>query len=157
MKAWWDGLAQRERRFVLIGGVVAAIILLAMLLLPLNRRVSALESSVEAKAGDLAWMRSVAPTLASAGPAPVPSASQESIVVLVDRAARESGLGEALASSEPSGDGGQRLRLEQAHFDRMVAWLARLREQHGVQVESATIEGTEEPGLVSATLVLRIR
>ena len=75
--------------------------------------------------------------------------------VVVDRAAREAGLGESLTSSEPSGAGGLRVRLEKAPFDIMVGWLARLADQHGVRVESATIDSASEPGLVNAALVLR--
>jgi len=38
-----------------------------------------------------------------------------------------------------------------------VAWLARLRQQHGIRVVAATIERTDEPGLVSATVELNAR
>ena len=40
---------------------------------------------------------------------------------------------------------------------RLVGWLARLADQHGVAVESAEIEGGSEPGMVNAGLVLRAR
>lgn len=157
MKAWYYGLAERERRFVLFGAIGAALIVLLMIVVPLNRSAAEAEQRVAAKTADLAWMRSVAPALASAGPAIEAPATQESIVVLVDRAARESGLGGALTSSEPSGDDGQRVRLEKAPFDVMVAWLARLREQHGVVVSAGTVDSAGEPGLVNASLVLRSR
>jgi type II secretory pathway component PulM len=84
-------------------------------------------------------------------------ATQDSLVVLIDRAARESGLGQALTGSQPSGDGGMRVQLEKAPFNSLVAWLARLSEQNGVRVESASIDAANEPGLVNAGIVLRIR
>lgn len=157
MNAWYQNLAERERRFVLFGAPVAALIALMLVLVPLHRKASQAEERVATKSTDLAWMRSVAPALASAGPVPEAPATQESIVVIVDRAARESGLATALTSNEPAGDGGQRLRLEKASFDMMVAWLARLREQHAVRVVSATVETAGEPGIVNATVVLRAR
>jgi type II secretory pathway component PulM len=49
------------------------------------------------------------------------------------------------------------VRLEKAQFGMLVGWLARLAEQNGIRVESATIDNAGEPGIVNAGLVLRIR
>jgi general secretion pathway protein M len=157
LRQWYRGLAGRERQFVTIGGCAALAIILLMGVLPLTRSAAALEERVAAKRADLAWMRSVAPVLANAGPAPDSQATQESLVVTVDRTAREANLGESLARSEPAGNGGQRVQFERAPFDVLVAWLARLRQQHGIRVVSATIERSSEPGLVSATVELSAR
>ncbi|HRX91000.1 MAG TPA: type II secretion system protein GspM, partial [Steroidobacteraceae bacterium] len=94
---------------------------------------------------------------AAAGPLGGGGATTESLVVLIDRSARESGLGASLSSTQPNGDKSLRLRLDRASFDLLVGWLARLSEQHGVRVESAEIEGGGEPGIVNAGLVLRTR
>lgn len=157
MKAWFAALSERERRFVTIGGAVAAVIVLLMITLPLARGAAAIEERVATKRADLAWMRSVAPALASAGPVVDASQSPESLVVTVDRSAREANLGEALARSESSGDGNQRVQLQGARFDVVVAWLARLREQHGIRVVSGSVDRTDEPGLVNASFVLSAR
>ncbi|HNR22948.1 MAG TPA: type II secretion system protein M [Steroidobacteraceae bacterium] len=153
-RQWFNGHAERERRFVIYGGVAAIVIVLLMAVLPLQRSAAALEQRVATKRADLAWMRSVAPALAGAGPVSDTPLTQESLVVTVDRTARESSLGEALARSEPAGQGGQRVQLNGARFDVMVAWLARLRQQHGIGVVAATIERSGEPGLVNATVEL---
>jgi general secretion pathway protein M len=152
-----DSLNERERRMLTIGGVVAVALLLIAVILPLDRSVSRTQERVGRKQADLAWMRSVTPQLAGAGPTVAQPATPESLLVVVDRAAREAGLGEALTSSEPSGVGGLRVRLDKAPFDILVGWLARLADQHGVRVESASIDSSGEPGLVSAALVLRTR
>lgn len=157
LRQWYSGLAPRERRFVSIGACAALVIVFLMGVLPLARSAAALEQRVATKRADLAWMRSVAPALASAGPVSGTADSQESLVVTVDRTAREANLGEALTRSEPAGSGGQRIQLEKARFDVLVAWLARLRQQHGIRVVAATIERADEPGLVSATLELDAR
>ncbi|MCW5569880.1 MAG: type II secretion system protein M [Steroidobacteraceae bacterium] len=157
LRQWYRGLAERERRFVTLGGCAAIAIILLMGLLPLARSAAALEQRVATKRADLAWMRRVAPVLAGAGPAAEGEATQESLVVTVDRTAREANLGEALARSEPAGNGGQRVQFERAPFDVLVAWLARLRQQHGIRVVAATIERTSEPGLVSASVELSAR
>lgn len=145
---------EREKRMVTIGGIVAAVLLLMAVILPLNRSVARAQERVEHKQADLAWMRRVAPQLAGAGPIGEQPATQDSLLVTVDRAAREAGLGSALTSSEPSGPGGLRVRLEKAPFDTLVGWLGRLADRHGIRVESASIDKANEPGLVNAALVL---
>jgi type II secretory pathway component PulM len=150
-------MSERERRMVLIGGVAAVLILLIAVVLPLESSVSSAQQRIDRKRADLVWMQSVAPELAGAGPVTAATTRQESLIVVVDSAARESGLGSALSSSEPSGTGGLRVRLEKAPFGLVVGWLARLAEQNGIIVESATIDNAGEPGIVNAGLVLRIR
>jgi general secretion pathway protein M len=155
---WYAGLAAREQRVVFIGGIAAGILLLLAVVLPLHRQTAALEKRIATKQADLAWMQAVAPSLAAAGPQRAAAAGpQESLVVLVDRTARESGLAQALTGSQPSGDGGLRVQLEKAQFNALVAWIARLSEQSGVSVESASVDAAAEPGLVNAGVVLRQR
>jgi len=116
--------------------------------------VSAVQQRVEQKRDDLVWLRSMAPQLsglANSGPPPL----TESLVVVIDRTARQTGLQKALVGSQPSGDGGLSVRLEQTSFDGLVSWLSQLRQSYGVRVESATVEAGNAAGLVNASLVLR--
>jgi general secretion pathway protein M len=154
LKSWYRGLAEREQRFVSYGGIAAIVLVLAGVILPLNGSVSRARERVAAKQVDLAYIQSVMPQLQAAGPA-VTAPTADNIVVLIDTSARESGLGKSLTSSQPTGDGGVRLRLDRAPFDGIVAWLARLSQQHGVRVESAEVEAAGEPGLVNAGIVLK--
>jgi type II secretory pathway component PulM len=152
-----DTLNERERRMVIFGAAAAVLLLLVAVVLPLDRTVARTQQRIGTKQADLAWMQTVTPELANAGPTVTQPTTQESLLVVVDRAAREAGLGSALTSSEPSGTGGLRVRLEKAQFGMLVGWLARLAEQNGIRVESATIDNAGEPGIVNAGLVLRIR
>jgi general secretion pathway protein M len=148
-------MSERERRMVMIGGALAAVLLIFGVLVPLDRSVSHAHARIGQKQADLAWMRGVAPELAAAGP--VQAVSQESLLVVVDRSAREAGLGSSLSGSEPSGAGGLRVRLEKAPFDTLVAWFARLSEQNGVRVDFASIDSAGQPGIVNAAVVLHTR
>jgi general secretion pathway protein M len=145
-------LSGRERRLVFAGGAAVLAIIIFGILVPLDRSVSHTQQRLARKAADLVWMQGVVPELAAA--APPPAASGESLLVIVDRSARESGLAGALAGSEPGTMGSLTVRLEKAPFDSLVAWLARLAQQNGVVVDSATIEKAGAPGLVNAALVL---
>jgi general secretion pathway protein M len=155
MRAWYENLAERERRMVLVGAVVAVVLLILAIVLPLNRNIAQARQRVSVKQNDLSFIQSVVPQLAAAGPGPAAVATNENLVVLVDGSARESGLGKSLASTQPTGDKALRVRFERAPFDGLMAWLARISQNHGIRVETAEIETAGEAGMVNAGLVLR--
>ena len=146
-------LSPRERWILLGGGVLAVLLLITAIVWPLQRNVSATETRLQQKRDDLVWIRSVAPQLGSLQNARRP-ALNESLVVLVDRTARESGLAQSLVGSQPSGDGGLNVRFEKLPFDVLVSWLSQLHQQYGVRVDSANVDLANEVGTVTATLVL---
>jgi general secretion pathway protein M len=131
-----------------------AIYLLA--LAPFYATINARAERVERKEADLAWMRSVAPEVQALGASLPVSAgpSNESLVVLVDRTAREAGLGTALTGQTPNGETGIRVRMEGAAFDTLITWLGNLQLNQAVSVESAQFDRTTTPGQVNASLVL---
>jgi general secretion pathway protein M len=145
-------LSPRERRLVIAAGAVAALVLVFGILIPLDRSVSHAQQRLAKKHADLSWMQSVTPELQTA--APPPAATGESLLVIIDRSARESGLAGSLSGSEPGGPKSLSVRLEKAPFDTLVVWLARLAQQNGVTVDSATIEKSGAPGTVNAAIVL---
>ena len=145
-------LPERERRLLAGGLALAVAILLFGVVIPLDRSVAHAHQRLARKHADLTWMQGVAPELAAS--APPPAATGESLLVIIDRSARESGLAGALAGSEPGGPGSLSVRLAKAPFDTLVGWLSRLAQQNGVSVESASIEKADAPGLVNAAIVL---
>lgn len=151
---WYDNLSTRERNLVTVAGALLAVALVYLVLvLPLQTFTERKVKSVQQKTADLAWMQSVAPQVMQAY-APGGGGSGESLVVLVDRTAREAGLGSTLGGQSPDGEQGLRLRLESAPFDQVVTWLAQLQEQHGVTIVAANIDAASAPGLVNASLTL---
>lgn len=157
LKDWLYSLKQRERMLVAGGAVLIVLVAIYTLALgPFYSAVSSRAERVAKKEGDVAWMRSVAGELqalnASSPAAAAPTG--ESLVVLIDRAARECGLSSALTGQTPNGETGIRVRLESAEFDKLMVCLGTLQQAHAVDIESATIDRTAKPGLVNASLVL---
>ena len=154
VREWFDNLSERERNLVYAAGALVGVALVYLVLvLPLQASGKRMASRVQQKTADLAWMQASAPqAMAAAGVAK--AGGGESLVVLVDRTAREAGLGAALRDQSPDGNNGLRLQIEGAPFDTLVTWLANLQQQHGVSIESATI-GAAAPGLVNAMLSLK--
>jgi len=155
LRAKFDALSPSERRTVLVGGGAAVLVLLVGVLLPFERRVGAAQQRVAQKQSDLAWLQSLGPQLAQLAMSPRLQNSGESLVVLVDRAAREQNIAGQLTGSQPVGDGGLSVRFEQVPFDALAAWSASLVQRAGVHIVSATVESTAATGLVSASFVLR--
>lgn len=156
LQRWYAARSAEEQRTLKVGAVVALIVLLTGLLFPLHREVLAVSARVEKLRGDLGWLQSVAPQLRTAM-ATVPVNANESLVVRIDRAARATGIAGSLTSTQPTTNGGVDVKLDRVSFDALVSWLGQLTQRYGVQIESAGIEGTGEPGLVRASLVLRTR
>jgi general secretion pathway protein M len=157
LKDWFTSLQSHERMLVVGAGVLVALAAIYLLALaPFYSAVNASARRVATKEGDLAWMRSVGgEVLALSANAPsMAGSSGESLVVLIDRSARECGLGSALTGQTPSGENGIRVRLESAEFDKLIVCLGSLQQAHAVAIESATIDRTAKPGLVNASLVL---
>jgi general secretion pathway protein M len=155
MRTWYSNLAERERRMVTLGAAAGVVLLLLAIILPLNRNIAQARQRITTKQGDLAFIQDATPQLAAAGPGSGEAATGESLVVLIDSSARESGIGKSLSSSQATADKGLRIRLDNVPFDALVAWLARLSQSHGVRVESAEIEAAGETGHVNAGLLLK--
>lgn len=157
LKDKFNSLQPRER-WVVIGGAILVLVVAVYVfaLAPLYSAVDAQARRVAQKEGDLAWMRSVAGEVSvlSAAQPSRPGPSNESLVVLIDRAARECGLSNSLTGQTPNGERGIRVRLEAAEFDKLMVCLGTLQQVHAIDVESATIDRTAKPGLVNANLVL---
>ena len=154
VREWFDNLSERERNLVYAAGALVGVALVYLVLvLPFQASGKRMAARVQQKTADLAWMQASAPqAMAAVGVAQ--AGGGESLVVLVDRTAREAGLGASLRDQSPDGNNGLRLQIEGASFDTLVTWLANLQQQHGVSIESATI-GAAAPGLVNATLSLK--
>jgi general secretion pathway protein M len=156
LKDWFYSLKPRERIIVVGGGVLVLLVAIYLLgLAPFYKSLSARSERVVHKEADLAWMRSVAEELQVLGAnQPVAGPADESLVVLIDRSARECGLGSSLTGQTPNGETGIRVRLESAAFDVLITCLGNLQRTHSVSVESATFDRTAKPGVVNASLVL---
>ncbi len=157
LQDWFRTLKPRERVIVLAGGViVVAVALYSLALAPFYKSLNERSERVQRKQADLAWIRSVAGEVQSLGASqPLGSGpTGESLVVLVDRTARECGVGSALTGQTPNGDTGIRVRLESAAFNVLVKCLGNLQQGHAISIEQATFDKASRPGLVNASLIL---
>jgi general secretion pathway protein M len=158
VKDWFLSLAPRERLFVAAGGALVLILLVwGLLLSPLYGATAAAAARVEAKRNLLGFLRGAAAELMAVpqNGSARPDLAGQSLVIIVDRSAREAGLGAALTRNQPVGEDGIRVRLENAPFDALARWLGAINSGPGLAIESASFDRTPDPGRVNASLVLR--
>lgn len=151
-RPWLARLQPREQLMVLAGAALGAVLIVAGGLWRLHSAVAAAETRIANKTADLAWMQAVAPQVRAAQA--TAGTGDEPLALLLDRTAREAGLDGAIAGTEPAGPTAVRVRITAASFDALVAWLGALQTRYRVDLRSATIERTEGPGLVNASLML---
>jgi len=153
---WYRKLAPRDQRILRIGAPLVCLILLAWILLPLQKHLSQARDQLRQQQADLDWMRRIGPTLAAAGPGqPTGAAKPAALLGLLNRTAGEGGLDKALTGTTLVGNDGMRVQLEHADFNRLVSWLYRLSTQQGLRVEDANITGLPDAGMVNASIQLR--
>ncbi len=153
MRTWFESLQPRERLVIAIGGALATLILAwSFAWTPLRNATLELDRAVTEKQGTLSEVRRFEAIGASL-PRSLPSS--ESLVLVMDQTHRAHGLGGTLARNQPDGENGIRVSFQRVPFARLLGWLDALQQGHGISVDSANMDSTQQPGLVNATLVLR--
>lgn len=155
MMAWWEGLAMRERRIVLLAAL--ALFLaggFVLVIEPGLERRAALHSQLQNLVDEHAWMQARAPAVRAraqtSGTTPA-TRSGGSPLGVVDVSARAAGLGSALRRVRPL-ESAVEAELQGAPYAALMGWLATLEERHGLQVVNLSIDRGEEPGRVNAQL-----
>ncbi len=157
MKAWWAGLAARERLILMVGGAVLALIVFWIASWePLVQGRSALRAEVARLSAEAVWMDQVADDVrrrARLAPASTSVPAQGSVLTLIEVSANAAGLRQALSRVQPEG-AGARLSFDQVGFDPLMSWLADLESRQGLQVTQLSIDVGEAPGQVAARILL---
>lgn len=161
MKAWWAGLAPRERRILVLGAVALGLILAWVAVWePLLQGRSALRSDVARLSAEAVWMEQVADDVRRRARleqrAPALPGAGGSVLTLIEVSANAAGLRSALTRVQPE-DEGARLIMDAVGFDALMGWLAELEQRQGLRVSELMIEGQQAAGQVSARLLLERR
>jgi general secretion pathway protein M len=159
MKEWWLTKTPREQ-LALVSGAAALLLLLLYLMAwqPFVDSVEQKRLKVKNQQATLGWMQqnlAEVQRLRGQGRATGASSTNEALLTLVDRTAKESQLRQQIERIKPQGEDEVQLWVKQAAFDTLLTWLGGLNVKYGIQIESLTIEREELPGIVNARLVLQ--
>ena len=157
IQAYLDGLNPRERRMVIGAAVILTLFVLYQLLwVPFAGGVSNMQNKVEKQQQDLIWMQQAAEEVRSlSGNTGSRSAIRSgSLLGVIEKTARESGLGSSIRKVQPEGQDGVRIWLDKVSFDSVMNWLNELQNKQGVSVDSFSAEKTAEAGRVNVRMLV---
>lgn len=153
MKAWLLRLNTREQLSVLVLALVLGLYLLYMLLwAPVAASRDRMAEQNAAVAASLLRVDALASELAQLRAAGVDSRQQRNLTALVNQSTAQRGL--AVSRLQPGSRGDLQVRLENARFADLAAWLHTLETREGLLIEEIALTQAGGAGLVNATVRL---
>ena len=160
-KEWFDSLQPRERRIVVAGAVIVAIMFLYLLIWdPLVSKINSLEKSNQENQKLITWMEQSAAEVQklqakiNAG-RPMNRSKGQSLLGIIDRTAKQAKLNNSMSKVQPDGKNGAKVWLEDVSFNDMIKWLEQLQRREGIHIDTTVIERRDTSGLVNARLDLQ--
>ena len=151
MKEWFAGLNQREQLSLLVLGVALALYLLYMVAwAPLAERRSELAVQNEAVAQSLQRVDAMVSEIIRLREGGGASASRRNLTSLVNQSTGRHGL--QVSRLQPNSRGDIQVRMENAVFDDLVAWLDEVENRERLLVTEIAITRTGNVGRVNATI-----
>ncbi|MCU7844965.1 MAG: type II secretion system protein M [Candidatus Thiodiazotropha sp. (ex Monitilora ramsayi)] len=158
MKRWWLTKTPREQLALTLAAAALLLFLLYLLAWqPFSQAVEQKRLLVKSQQATLNWMQDNLPEIQrlSGSGSSKKRASNEALLTLVDRTAKQRQLRQQIQRIKPQGDKTVQLWIEQVAFDTLLMWLGELTDQHGIQIDTLNIDRQELPGVVNARLVLQ--
>jgi general secretion pathway protein M len=159
MKEWISNLDPRERIFLGWGAVMTLGLLVYLFVLqPLQEGMEQAETQVKGKTEQLNRLQTMVREYKQLGPGEegkTAKGGNESLLSLVDKTSSEQGLKNAIKRLTPEGDDKVRISLENAEFDKVVAWLAELAKEYRLHVDSLVLHPNDSIGFVNGNLQLQ--
>lgn len=153
-RAWWSGLAERERRVLGAGAAALGLIVLYVgIWEPVAGARQRQQTQLHAARALAAQLESLA-AIAPRGSAAAVSGAGQSLLAVIDQTRKASAITKPPSRLQPQGDDTVRVTLEDVPFDALLRWLGELQGRYGVRVADADIERESGPGLVNARLTL---
>ena len=150
---FWSARSTREQ--VLLGVLGALVLMAVWYFVPVSLLLDLAEENrqdLDEETVRLERVERVGRRMSSL-PAPRPR-SNASMLLLANRSLRDAGLDGFLEEGAADGERRVRLRLRDAPFPRVSAWLAALAVQEGIRTVSADIERGPSTGITQISLVL---
>lgn len=157
IQAWLDSLNPRERRLVIgAAGFLAVFLLYQLTWAPFANGVANMQTKVNQQQQDLLWMQQAAQEVSGlrGGAGGQHHAQSGSLLGLIEKTARERGLGASIRKVQPEGQKGVRMWMDKVAFDAVITWLDDLQVKQGVTVSSFSAERTAQTGWVNVRLLV---
>ncbi len=157
MRRWFYSLDDRERTVVSLGLLSLLLITIYLFIIePTGKAVEQLNHRLIARDAEYKQLQQIAQeykSLDQADNKTVPKLDR-SLLSLIDQSSQEAGIKQAIKRLTPEGDKKVRVHFEGAEFNRVIGWLVTNYQQQGVSVSGLTVRKTDEPGMISGTVML---
>ena len=155
IKTYWNNLQEQERRALIVGVVTVSLLLFYSLLWqPVGDALENSQHEVRELHQQHLWMQQAATEARRLNQGnPVISSRGKSLLTVIDSSARKYQIKKAVSRMQPESESRIRVWLEDASFDALLGWLDSLTAQ-GIHVLELTVERSNNPGVVSAELIL---
>ena len=151
MKEWFAGLNQREQLSIFVLGIALVLYLLYMLAwAPLAQRREELALQNESVAQSLQRVDAMVSEILRLREGGVASTAQRNLTSLVNQSTSRHGL--QVSRLQPNSRGDIQVRLENAVFDDLLAWLDDVENREGLLVTEIAITRSGNAGRVNATI-----
>jgi general secretion pathway protein M len=159
---WWLGLQERERRVLLAGTLILALLLFYQLLWrPWHVAIGAMEESLIGLRTELVWMQQQAEMIQDSGgvlPAAQVKGADASLMAVIEQTSRAAGVREAIQQLTPRQNNTQvSVVMEAVSFNRWISWVDRLETQYGVTIIELNAERDNEKPDVAEIRVTFLR
>jgi type II secretory pathway component PulM len=151
VKEWFAGLNQREQLSLFVLGIALLLYLLYMLAwAPLAERREELALQNESVAQSLQRVDAMVSEIVRLREGGVASTAQRNLTSLVNQSTGRHGL--QVSRLQPNSRGDIQVRLENAVFDDLLAWLDDVENREGLLVTEIAITRSGATGRVNATI-----
>lgn len=154
---WWNDLSTQERRALILGGGLTALLLgYLMLWQPLMTAVAKERRTLTSQESTLAWMELAAldAQVLRKSLRSQTAASGGSLLGIIEKTGDAHGIRGYIQRIEPTGDREAQIWMDQVAFDRLIQWLETLQNNHGVVVKTLSVGREQTAGIVNVRLVL---
>ena len=153
--AYWDELSERDRKVLVVGGVVCFFYLFyALLYAPLAHAVDDSRAQIIEKQATLAWMKQVRPQAHHGKAAEVLDAAQL-LTVLSNQLATTS-FRHFKYQLQQAGPKEIQLTFDNVPYNASITWLSTVSQRYAFSIKQLNVERTDKSGVVKLMLVIEV-
>lgn len=157
MQQWWNTLALREKRIVLIGGVLLAFfVLYEFIFMPIHHGLANMQTAVQQDQALLDWMNQTALQIKRLKGTSVNGqlVGTQALLTTTDQSVRNSAIAHNLTSIQQNNNNTVDVKFDRVSFDALTHWMITLRESYGIEAKQVLISRIDEQGTVQAAITL---
>jgi len=146
LQSWWQSISQREKRMVAVCGVLVFVAVIFWgVVQPLNEKSAQAKSQLQSEKLLLKWVSNRADEITTLRQHGGVVHSSEPLNQVITTSTRRYKI--ELIRVQPRGEMMQ-VWVQPMPFQKLVDWIAYLKEEQGVDVEFIDIQRGEHPGLI---------